>query len=218
MIECSSERIWYKNKRKFRLKFPFFFIITLILACIYYKFHVTKQIVGICKQYSYSVCAESSNDAVLISLSNGLEYSDLINIEKDSAGNISLMTANAYNINLIARKTAENTKKLILDRISLGVPIPWLAFLGVDFLSGYGKTLNFKYLAINSVNCEFYGEFKSVGINQTLHSIYLKVNSKVSFNIPFDKTATELSTSVLISENVLVGKVPDLYLGGNLFS
>ena len=66
--------------------------------------------------------------------------------------------------------------------------------------------------------CDFSSKFTAVGINQTLHSIYVDVISEIDLNVPFNNHKVECKTSVLISETVLIGKVPDIYLKEGLFS
>ena len=106
----------------------------------------------------------------------------------------------------------------MLDRISKGIPIPILTFLGFNILSGYGKEINLKTLSITSVTSEFKSNFLSVGINQTLHSIYLNIRTKAVLQMPFNKREEICENSILICENVIIGKVPDIYLGGKLFT
>lgn len=216
MIECSNENIYYKKKRKLHFKFPFYLFVFLIIFLSYYRFFVTKKIVQICKEYSYSICAECVNNAVILSLSNGLKYSEIINVEKNSNGDINLISLNSVNANSIARDTIKNTKIFLNDMLSEGVPLPFFAFLGFDFISGYGKVYNYKFLSISSVNNQFISQFKSVGINQTLHSIYINIICKVAINVPMAKNEEIFETRVLLSESVLVGKVPEIYLSGNL--
>ena len=61
-------------------------------------------------------------------------------------------------------------------------------------------------------------QFIEKGINQTLHSIYVDIKGDVKLEIPFSNYKNELKSSVLVCETVLVGKVPELYLNGKLFS
>ena len=78
-------------------------------------------------------------------------------------------------------------------------------------MAGYGIKIDFKALYLSDVNCEFKSEFKSVGINQTLHSIYVVVVSRVNVEIPLSKKTVVCKTEVLIAESVLIGKVPEFY-------
>ena len=61
-------------------------------------------------------------------------------------------------------------------------------------------------------------KFTSVGINQTLHSIYIDVISTIELNMPLNSATSTCKTQILISETILVGKVPDIYLKDGLFS
>ena len=93
-----------------------------------------------------------------------------------------------------------------------------MSFLGSKLLSGYGSKIYLKIASINSVEFEFSSVFKSVGINQTLHSIYIDVLIKVVIEIPLARQEEIIKTSIMINESVLVGKVPEIYLNGALFS
>ena len=222
MIECSNDYIWYKKKRCHRKKFKrwlsIFIVISLIIgAFLYYKNVVCDLIFRICSDYAYSYSTEAVNEAVLASLSDKTKYSELIIVEKNNAGDVILMTANSHKINLINKEVSESTAKVLKTKLKKGIPVPILAFTGIDFLSGYGNNLYIKTISISSVSCEFDSNFNSIGINQTLHSIYVNVLSEVKIEIPLKTYQTTLKTSVLISETVLVGKVPEIYLNGKLF-
>ncbi len=223
MIECSDENIFYKNRRKRypkkRKKFFWVFIFLLIIASIicYFKYVVTPEIVSICKSYSYSYSTEAVNSSVLKSMTTDIKYSDIINVEKNSAGEIVMIGANSYTINSLNKKIATKTEQELKDKFATGVPIPLLAFSGIKLLSGYGPIINFNSIVVSSVVCDFVSKFESVGINQTRHSIYIEVKNKIDINIPLSNNYIENSTLVLVSETVLIGDVPNVYLGGNIF-
>ncbi len=54
-------------------------------------------------------------------------------------------------------------------------------------------------------------EFKAQGINQTLHRVYLQVKCEVSILTPFKDITKEITSQVLLAENVIVGKIPSTY-------
>ncbi len=220
MIECTNKNIWYKKRRKKSHKrlFAFFLIFTVLIAIsTYYKFVVCRRIYEISSDYVYKFCTESVNDAVLTSLSNNIKYSELITIEKNNSGEILLMSANSYKINYLSREIIDYTSKILDKKLSKGIPIPLLAFTGINLISAYGSLINFYAINVSSVICDFSSEFKSVGINQTLHSIYVNVICSVKIELPLSQNIKTCETSVLVSETVLVGKVPEIYLSGKLF-
>ncbi len=221
MIECTAEYIYYKkrHKRKRRKLLPFITIILLICGVFfYYKFVVLKQIFNISSEIVSQYSAESVNQATLISLSQSVNYSDLITIEKDDSGKIVYMSSNSYKINDLSRKISASTERLLKNKIKDGVPIPIMAFSGIQAISGYGKEVNYKTVAISKVNTEFKSDFISAGLNQTLHSIYIVVEVEVSLISPFGKENKRFNTPVLVSESVIVGSVPETYLNGKLFN
>lgn len=219
MIECSEERIYYKKHRKSRFRRCFSFFLALIIIFVvlfYYKNFVTTLIYGVCYKEASAICSDSVNKSILTSLKDQTLYDELVTIEKDKDGNIVLMTANAYKMNVINRDTAVKTQALLSKKLDEGIEMPYLIFTGIDALSGYGRKFAFKTLYVSSVNCEFKSNFTSVGINQTLHSIYLSVISKIIVDLPFAKEEAKCVTDILICESVLVGKVPEVYLNGKL--
>ncbi|MBE7083688.1 MAG: hypothetical protein E7373_03690 [Clostridiales bacterium] len=221
MIECTSEFIWYKKKRlKKPKKLIAFFLTFLIIISIfvYYKTIVFNLIFDICVNYAEKYSAQSVNDAVLISLSDGTKYSDLILIEKDSQGKVILMSANSIKVNLLSREIVNNTLALVEEKLQRGIPVPFMAFSGIGVLSGYGKTINYRELTISKVECEFDSQFTAVGINQTLHSIYVNVVCTINSKAFLTSKNTICQSKVLISETVLIGEVPEIYLSGKLFT
>ena len=55
--------------------------------------------------------------------------------------------------------------------------------------------------------------FTSAGINQTLHQIMLDVEVEITLLIPGGKTETRVDAAVCVAETLLMGQVPDTYLG-----
>ena len=220
MIECSTDYIWYKKRRKLHFKklstFLILFLIFLGLF-LYYKFLVVKQIYKVCSDYVFSYSAESINFALLESLSVTNKYSDLIYVEKNSNGDITLLNTNSYKVNLVSNEIAIKTKEKLKEKLSEGVPIPLLTFSGIELLAGYGPHVNYKTINVASVSCNFVSEFTSTGINQTLHSIYINVESNVEIESLFNKNNQKFNTKILVSEAVLIGKIPEIYLNSKIF-
>lgn len=220
MIDCSSDNIWYKKRKNpFKLKriFSFFIlVIMLILLGVYYFKVVTYNVYDYTSNYIYNYCSESLNYSILDLIDDSVVYEDIVNIEKDSGGNIVLISYNSFKINSIARNVVSFTKHNLKQSLERGVPIPIASFFGLNYFSSIGKKVNFKNLNVSSVDCEFDSSFTASGINQTIHSIYIIINSKVFTNLPLYKKQVECSSKILISENVIVGKVPEFYLNGKL--
>ncbi len=221
MIECTENYIWHKKRKK--KSFKRFFSLILVFAIIigfylYYKRAICAGIFNICTQQAYVYSTESVNNSVLISLENNISYNDLISIQKNNSGDIVVMTTNSLKVNAINRQVASSTSQMLKSKLNQGFSIPLGAFTGVNILAGYGTNVKLKVATSPSVICEFSSKFTSVGINQTLHSIYIDVISIIKLHMPLNMSTSTCKTQILISETILVGKVPDIYLKDGLFN
>ena len=227
MIECTEERIYYKTFRvknrkgrfhRIKRLFTFSLILTVIFGC---AFHVNGAVFNlvsnICEDYTRSVVYSAIHNSVITSLSDTINYSDLVRIEKNKDGDIALMSADSLKINSISRTVAISVEKQLKDKLKEGIPVPIFAFTGIKLASGYGPTIKYDAVSVASVNCGFDGKFEQMGINQTLHSLYVVVDCRVDIEFLYKKRSFDCVSEILISEAVLVGKVPEVYLNGTLF-
>lgn len=220
MIDCTNQKIWYnrKFKKKKRILKLFIWFLVISFLILYFFYLIPKNIYNFCFDTIYSSCNDSVNSSILMSLQNKVNYNDLIYIEKDNQGNVSFMSTNSQKVNQISRDIVSNTKMILQNKLNEGIDIPYLAFTGINFISGYGRTTKLKNLSVSDVSCGFISKFESVGINQTLHSIYVNIKVQVRLSCLLSHNIQQTNCMVLISETVLVGKVPSTYLNGKLFS
>ncbi len=62
-----------------------------------------------------------------------------------------------------------------------------------------------------NINAKIDSEFTSVGINQSMHRIYLDLSCVVGILTPFQTINEEVSSKVLLTETIIVGDVPSTY-------
>ena len=206
-----------KRRRKTIVAVLLSVCLVVIAAAIYFQRNVTKVLISISEATMRAFTTVAINDAVYYTMSDGVRYEDLVSIERDSAGDITAVSAYALKINKIARDAASisqaNLKNLSLN----GIPIPLGALTGIEALAGFGPRIHIRIIPVSSVTCAFSSEFESVGINQTKHSIYLNVVADISIVMPSRTEKFAVTTDILVCECVLVGEVPDVYLQGDIF-
>ncbi len=223
MLEYYNENIWYKKKKVKKsktLKKVFIFLMLLVFLSLFIchlKFNVCKNVVNYIKDYSNSKCSEVINKSIKFSLNDSVTYVDLVIIEKNSLDEITLISANTHKINKLSQDTV-NLIKLNLDKeFNKGIEIPVMTFSGIKMFAGYGNTVNFKSVSVTKVNCHFGSTFLSAGINQTLHKINVNIECEINVNMFFEQNKILVNQDILISETVLVGKIPNLYLNNGVF-
>ena len=82
-------------------------------------------------------------------------------------------------------------------------------------LAGRGPAVKIQISSIGTVETDLRSEFKSQGVNQTLHRLYLEVKCRVNILTPFKDIEKEITNQVLLLENVIVGKIPEKYYNFN---
>lgn len=138
-------------------------------------------------------------------------YNDLIKIEKDTNGKISLIEANSVYINEIVSQINSNIQKEFDKIPRITVYINMGAVSGISVLKNIEPKFEVELESAGNISSTVRTEFKSVGINQTHHKIYLDIDARVGILTPFSSFGKDINVDVLISEAIIVGEVPDTY-------
>ena len=185
------------------------FILVIILLL---KNGINTIIADTIELKSKALATKAMNSAIADVVINSIVYEDLVNIITDELGNISMIQANALEINNLSKDLAQTTEIKIEEYGRSGVSIPIGSFTGIPLFVGRGPKLKLKVNPIGAVNCSFLSQFESAGINQTNHKIYLKISADVGVVLPLLSTKYNTTRQVLISESIIVGQVPEVYL------
>ena len=194
----------------------FKFFLILGVAVFISVMIMTKLVNPIIKETGESKISETTNYAVNLAVISAMQgtisYDDLIHMVTDATGKITLLQANSIQINSLSRKVVDATYSYIMERIGANLKIPLGAFSGVPILSGFGPDILIPTMPYGSVNCNFLSKFITAGINQTLHKIYLSVETSVTMVLPFNTIHVDDKTEVLVSESLIIGEIPETYL------
>lgn len=138
-------------------------------------------------------------------------YDDLINIEKDTQGKISLIKADVIKLNEIVTKIVSNIQEEFDKIPRITVFINMGSVSGISMLKNFDPKFDIELESSGRISSNVKTEFTSVGINQTQHKIYLQIDSRVGILTPFATFGKDIKTDVLLTEAVIVGEVPDSY-------
>ncbi len=201
---------------KFKIKFLSVTVVCLILIGVYYV-RVTNAIFEVGE-----IKAEASlTSSVYRSITDmfnedSFKYEDFFSVIKDAEGNVSLFITDAVSVNAFTFTVANKVCAYMLKYAEGGVNVPAGIFTGIKILSGYGNNVNIHMIEISSVNCYFNSEFESAGINQVKHSLYVKVVPEITIKAIGRTKKSSAEISVLVFENMIVGKVPEIYIDSSL--
>ncbi len=208
-----------KRRRKIVQKiiaiFTAMVIVALAIALWVYWKSMTPTILDIAQVQVKAQTTQAVNEAVL-SVLQGVDYTDFVTVEKNSQNEVVLITANSNSVNQLARNASIVTQGKINTLFQQAISIPLGTLSGIPLLSQLGPDVNIVIDPVGTVQCSFVSHFETAGINQTLHRIYLNVSSTVDVIIPSSHQVVQIETPILVCETVIVGKVPDTFLQGGL--
>lgn len=187
-------------------------LIIVILGFLIFSFMVNPVIMDTVELRSKSLATRAMNSSIADVVMNSIVYDDLVNIISDEFGNISMIQANSLEINNLSKDLAQTCEIRIEEYGESGVMIPLGTFTGVPLLVGRGPRIKVKMTPIGSVVCKFMSQFETAGINQTVHKIYVNIKANVGVVMPLSSRTFTAEQQVLISESVIVGQVPEVYL------
>ena len=212
-----------------RIKLPKFFVINnrknqknktlkkllLVICVIGLIIGVTAKAVApvfnkLCTEKAKSIATIITNDETTNAIID-YEYSDFINIHKDEAGNILMLESNMKNINIVISDVAARIQKSINNTKEEDVNISLGSFTGVRLLSGSGFRIPIRISTVGNVKTDVRSEFKSKGINQTLHRLYLQIETEISILTPFNTIQESITNQLILAENIIVGEIPETY-------
>ena len=208
-----------KKKRKVKLFVVLSSFVLLIIAILLYlNYIVNPLIIDLTQSKVRSMTQKSVGIAVYEALKNEVAYDKLIEITRNDAGDIVLISSNAVEINIMTRELLDLAQKNLDSMGEDGVSVALGSFTGLPVFANSGPEIKLKLTPIGSISAEFRSEFVSAGINQTNHRIFLEIKSNVNVVLPTATQQVTTITELMIAESIIVGKIPDTYLNSSQLS
>lgn len=202
-------------KKRKKIVAIFIMIFTLFSFYFYYIKLVNPVIRSYTKAKINALTEQVLNVAVSNVINASINYDSVINIGYTNTGEIAYLNANQYVINTITREVVKNAQELMLDVGEDGVVVPLGTFTGLSIFNGRGPNVKLQMVPVGIVASNFNSVFTSVGINNTLHQLFLNIFAKVELVLPLKNCVVNIQQSVLLCEAIVVGKVPEVYFGNN---
>lgn len=204
-----------KKRKKFLLKLFCFLVSVIILASSLY-FSSNRILIDLAMETYSSSISSTSYHTISKMVKNGYKYEDLAKVYTDNSGQVSMIVTNSLKVNEITSAVATDMYNYLKSEIDGGVLIPVGAFTGFRLFSGFGPKVKMQLISVASVKCDILSEFRSAGINQVRHVLYLNVVSSVSIVTKTAKKTVSDKISILVYDNLIVGKVPEVFINSQI--
>lgn len=204
-----------RNRKIFKIKNPklTFFIIAIFILfnSIMYTFNkkILPAVMKVAEEKLKREATDIINETALEIYSKDFDYEDIMIVEKDTEGNITMLRADTVKLNYLASKMALACNEKIGELNNLGLEVP-LGYMSENLIfHNLGPNIGIKMSQIGSITKDYESIFESAGINQTRHKIYLNIQLKLNVIIPLRSQEVEIVSQIPISETIIVGKIPN---------
>lgn len=197
--------------RRARLWIAVALLLTLLIGgFIFINVNLRPVLVGLASARVQSVAAKAMNDAILDVVAGGYGYDSLITI-RATESKVYLLQANSARLNLLAADCANAAQERIAELGEQGLSVPLGTISGIPLLAGKGPKVTMRFTPAGAVKSSFDSEFRSAGINQTLHRINLKLTATVRVILPGESHTLNVDAEAPVAESIIVGDVPGAY-------
>lgn len=142
----------------------------------------------------------------------------LVKISYDNQNRITSVETDTSSLGIlasdIALSVAEKLSVIEEERFSIHLG----SLLGSPLLAGRGPKINFRIETGGFLETNLESLFESAGINQTRHLIKLDLKVNIVVFIPGYVSHSSAEVSLIISETIIIGSVPENFVGVPLIS
>ncbi len=172
------------------------------------------------KTISCQIAVSDASDIMILQVNKAIsqvlqegsfQAEDFVQLEKNNGGEVTAVRSNMARINALSTILLERVVGLTENR-TITVSIPAGNLTGISLLMGRGPGIPVEIMVLTSSHVEFRNNILTAGINQTKHQISLLVIVDIDVLVPWGTESTQVCTEVLISDTVLLGKVPQTFL------
>ncbi|MDR0857804.1 MAG: sporulation protein YunB [Oscillospiraceae bacterium] len=140
-----------------------------------------------------------------------LDYGDIITLEKNADGQVTALLTNMQTVNSLKAAIAADVIDAVTADGNTGISIPAGDLFNSHLLADKGPGIRARFILVNTVETDFANRFTSAGINQTHHEVLVTISVAIKVLIPGNAAETKVTTAIVVSDVLIVGKVPDSY-------
>ncbi|MBQ4266092.1 MAG: sporulation protein YunB [Clostridia bacterium] len=203
------------KKRRFFRRLLLLALVLLVLFLLIDR-NFKPVVFSLAEARSAAMASQVLYGALAEAIEEGVAYGDLMTVRMDERGQVALLTANTMQMNRLADRAGEAALRRLNNMSSERVTVPLGAALGVTLFAGSGPGIPVSIVPIGSIATEFATEFEACGINQTRHKVYLQVKASIRIVIPTGAKTTQVTANMLVAESIIVGAVPEGFVGYDL--
>ncbi len=159
------------------------------------------------------IAVENIHQTINTKIAPELEYDKLVELRLADDGRVAYMQPKTGAINRISAGATLTIQQRLKELPQEMLKIPLGQVFGIKTLAGYGPLLPIKIIPVGVVESSIKDQFDSAGINQVRHKIVISIKTTIKMVVPLVREEIVVDTDVPLAETIIMGDVPDFYLG-----
>lgn len=215
------------SKRNYNIfaKIKFYLILIVISLCLlfftfiyYFDNIIAPTVLTVADAEMRSKTTDIINRNINEIYGEKFNYDEIIKVEKDDEGKIIMLKADTTKLNALATEVAMESQEEIKDVGVVGVKIPIGHISKNNIISYWGPKITVRMEPIGRIETSYSSTFESAGLNQSRHKMYINLKTTLKIVLPLQNTEAIVNHQIPISETVIVGEVPRMSFGKDLFN
>ena len=176
---------------------------------IFLEFRLKPVASSIAEMQARSLATEIINQSVAdIITENNITCEQLETIKFSPDNKITAVCSDTIVTNKLKNDITLRIQENISGIRSRRTDIPLGTITGYELFNGLGPSIPLFISLSGNVRSDFESTFESGGLNQTVHKLSVKISAEITVLMPLGSYSTNVDTSVLIGETVIVGETP----------
>lgn len=142
---------------------------------------------------------------------NRYTYESFATPVRDSEGRLLSLSVNSVTLSSLRAAVVNRLNRDLTQNASFRIHVPVGTLIAPAFFGGRGFAIGIGAMSYTAVSAEIVSEIRSAGINQTLHTLSVRVNTETTLYCMRAKENFSLSTTILLAESLAFGTIPDSY-------
>lgn len=160
------------------------------------------------------VATDALNEAVTAQIAHDADYSRIVEIDTGPDGHLQVARFNFASVTEL-QVAATHRAQVNLQALSAdSLPLPLGQILAGPIVGRAGPQLSMHLYLVGSAHSSVTTDVKSVGVNQTVHILYLDLTAQVNVVAPLLSSPVTVQSHIPLAYVVLSGTVPNTYLNG----
>ncbi len=206
-----------KHRKKNALtKLTIIIILITVIFILLYEYidrQIMPSVIAMSEMKIKTISTTIINEAVNKTLQEAnINTDDLVTYYFDNNGDIASCGIDTITINQICADVINNISSSVDTYQEASIPIPIGNVVGTSILANLGPSIAVEVMPYGTATINYDREFRSTGINQINHRIWLTIETTMQIVVPLATEKVNVVQHVTLVDRILSGDVPPNYV------